>query len=148
MNAKRKNRLADAGCDSPRVCLGLTNATAQEVCIAGSFNDWHPGATPIVRQDDGKWAKELALPPVRYEYRFVVAGCWVDDPAATELIPNPFGTPNTVLEVRSTSLAPLARSGAAAHADIPPKRTIGNFPPPSRATAQRGVSTSVAAMSR
>ena len=148
MNAKNKTKLAEAGCDSPRVCLGLTHATAQEVCIAGSFNDWHPSVTPMVRLDDGKWAKELALPPGRYEYRFVVDGQWVDDPAASELIPNPFGTPNAVLEVRPAAHAPLAQSGAAARADIPPKRTAGNLPPPSRATAQRGVSTSVAAVSR
>ena len=110
MNAKNKTKLAEAGCDSPRVCLGLTHATAQEVCIAGSFNDWHPSVTPMVRLDDGKWAKELALPPGRYEYRFVVDGQGVDDPAATELIPNPFGTPNAVLEVRLAALAPTTRS--------------------------------------
>ena len=148
MNAKNKTKLADTGGDSPRVCLGLTHPTAQKVCIAGSFNDWHPSVTPMVRLDDGEWAKELALPPGRYEYRFVVDGQWVDDPAATELIPNPFGTPNAVLEVRPAAPAPLARSGAAARADIPPKRTTGNLPPPSRATAQRGAATSVAAVSR
>ena len=148
MNAKNKTKHADAGGDSPRVCLRLTHATAQEVCIAGSFNDWHPSVTPMVRLDDGKWAKELALPPGRYEYRFVVDGQWVDDPAATELIPNPFGTPNAVLEVRPATPAPLAQPGAAARADLPPKRTTENLPPPSRATAQRGVATSVAAVSR
>ena len=130
MNAKNKIKHTDTGGDSSRVCLGLTHATAQEVCIAGSFNDWHPSVTPMVRLDDGKWAKELALPPGRYEYRFVVDGQWVDDPAATELIPNPFGTPNSVLEVRPAAPAPLAQSGAAARADIPPKRTTGNLPPP------------------
>ena len=148
MNAKSKTKLADAGGDSPRVCFGLTHPTAQEVCIAGSFNDWHPSVTPMVRLDDGKWAKELALPPGRYEYRFVVDGQWVDDPSATELIPNPFGTANAVLEVRPATPAPSIRSGGAARADLPPKRTTGNLPPPSRATAQRGVVTSVAAASR
>lgn len=148
MNAKNKAKHANPGGDSPRVCLGLTHATAQEVCIAGSFNDWHPSVTPMVRLADGKWAKELALPPGHYEYRFVVDGQWVDDPAATELIPNSFGTANAVLEVRSTTPAPVASSGAAARVDIPPKRTTGNLPPPSRATAQRGVVRSVAAVSR
>ena len=147
MNAKNKAKHANTGGDSPRVCLELTHATAQEVCIAGSFNDWHPSVTPMVRLDDGKWAKELALQQGHYEYSFVVDGQWVDDPAATELIPNSFGTANAVLEVRSTTPAPLAPSGAAAGADIPPKRTTGNLPPSSRATAQRGVVRSVAAVS-
>ncbi len=48
MNAKSKIKPADAGCDSTRVCLGLTHAAAQEVCIAGSFNDWHPSVMPMV----------------------------------------------------------------------------------------------------
>ena len=115
MNAKNKTKHADTGGDSPRVCLGLTHATAQEVCIAGSFNDWHPSVTPMVRLDDGKWAKELALPPGRYEYRFVVDGQWVDDPAATDLIPNPFGTPNAVLVV-AASKSPAARPASASPA--------------------------------
>ena len=148
MNAKCKTKPSVARCGSQCVHLELTHATAQEVCIAGSFNDWNPSVTPMVRLDDGKWAKELALPLGRYEYRFVVDGQWVDDPAATELIPNPFGTANAVLEVRPAAHAPTTRSGAAARADIPRKRTTGNLPPPSRATAQRGVSTSVAAVSR
>ncbi len=148
MNAKNNTRQPDPGSGSQCVCLGLTHATAQEVCIAGSFNDWHTSVTPMVRLDDGKWAKELTLPPGRYEYRFVVDGQWVDHPAATELIPNPFGTPNAVLEVRPAAPALPARSGATARADIPPKRKTAILPPPSRATAQRGVATSVAAVSR
>ena len=109
MNAKNKTKHADTGGDSQRVCLGLTHATAQEVCIAGSFNDWHPSVTPMVRLDDGKWAKELTLPPGRYEYRFVVDGQWMDDPAATDLIPNPFGTPNAVLVVAASKSTVAAR---------------------------------------
>ena len=148
MNAKNKTKHTDTGCGSPRVCLELTWPGAQRVCIAGSFNDWHPSVTPMICLSDGKWAKELSLAPGRYEYRFVVDGEWVDDPAATELIPNPFGTPNAVLEVRSPTPTPSTRSAGAARAESPPKRTAGNLPPPSRATAQRGVATSVAAVSR
>ena len=92
---KTKSQSAAKGC----VCLHLTHPAAQQVCVAGSFNDWHPTVTPMIRLDDGQWAKELALPPGRYEYRFVVDGEWVDDPAATELIPNTFGTANAVLMV-------------------------------------------------
>lgn len=102
MNARNKARQADTLCASQCVCLELTYPTAQEVGIAGSFNDWHPSVTPMIRLSDGKWAKELALPPGRYEYRFVVDGEWVDDPAATELIANVFGTANAVLVVAAS----------------------------------------------
>jgi 1,4-alpha-glucan branching enzyme len=82
-------------------CVEFINPQASEVCIAGSFNDWHTSATPMISLGDGKWAKELALSPGRYEYRFVVDGQWVDDPAAKETVSNPFGGFNAVLIVEN-----------------------------------------------
>jgi 1,4-alpha-glucan branching enzyme len=78
---------------------------AKEVCIAGSFNDWHPSVAPMISIGSDRWAKELTLRPGRYEYRFVVDGKWTDDPAAKKLIPNPFGSANAVLEVRPGALS-------------------------------------------
>ena len=83
------------------VCVEFIHPQASEVCIAGSFNDWHPNATPLISLGDGKWVKELVLPPGRYEYCFVVDCQWVDDPAAKETVPNPFGGFNAVLVVES-----------------------------------------------
>jgi hypothetical protein len=80
-------------------CLELVHATAKEVFVAGSFNDWHPALTPMIALGDGRWAKELALPPGRYEYRFVVDGQWADDAKATEIVPNPYGGVNAVLVI-------------------------------------------------
>ena len=88
------------------VCLELTHPTAQAVAIAGSFNDWHPSATPLIALGEGRWRKELTLPPGRYEYRLVVDGQWVDDPAAKETVPNSFGGVNAALEIRAPN-APL-----------------------------------------
>ena len=109
MNAKNKTKQSDTCCGSQCVCLELVRPDAQEVGIAGSFNDWHPNVTPMIRLNDGKWAKELVLPPGRYEYRFVVDGEWVDDPAATELILNSFGTANAVLVVAASKPPVAAR---------------------------------------
>lgn len=47
----------------------------------------------------GRWVKELSLPPGRYEYRLVVDGKWICDPAAAEKVPNPFDGQNAVLTV-------------------------------------------------
>jgi 1,4-alpha-glucan branching enzyme len=76
---------------------------AQAVCIAGSFNDWHPSATPMLHMSHDRWVKELSLPPGRYEYRLVVDGQWLCDPAAAEKVPNPFGGCNAVLVVPSNN---------------------------------------------
>jgi 1,4-alpha-glucan branching enzyme len=148
MNAKNKSKQSDNCCASQCVCLAITWPGAQAVSIAGSFNDWHPSVTPMIRLSGSQWAKELSLAPGRYEYRLVVDGEWVDDPAATELIPNPFGSANAVLEVRPATPAPSVRSPATARVDQSPKRTAEKLSPQPRASAQRGVSTSGAALSR
>ena len=72
---------------------------AECVCIAGTFNDWHPQVTEMINVGGDRWAKALSLKPDRYEYRFVVDGRWVDDPTASETVANPFGTRNAILNV-------------------------------------------------
>jgi 1,4-alpha-glucan branching enzyme len=83
------------------VRIEFHDGAAREVCVAGSFNDWHPAATPMLHLSHDRWVKELSLPPGRYEYQLVVDGKWVCDPAA-EKIPNPFGGCNSVLIVPTT----------------------------------------------
>ena len=127
MKPKTKPTTSGVAGHSGCVCLELTNVSAQEVCIAGSFNDWHPAATPMIPLGEGRWRKELTLPPGRYEYRLVVDGQWVDDPAATELIPNPFGTANAVLVVAASKATAPGRSASA----TPPTRKPAGKPKPS-----------------
>jgi len=110
MKAKIKPTTKGIGHHSGCVCLQLTHLSAQQICIAGSFNDWHPNVTPMIRLNEGEWAKELSLPPGRYEYRFVVDGQWVDDPTAAELIPNSYGTANAVLVVEAQEPSHTTRS--------------------------------------
>jgi hypothetical protein len=101
MSKRQKTKTANAVHRSHCARLEFNHPCAGEVCIAGSFNDWHPAAMPMVSLGDGKWRKELTLPPGRYEYRFVVDGQWMDDPTAKETVPNPFGGFNAVLVVES-----------------------------------------------
>jgi len=118
-----KTPSAPAAC----ICLRLTHPTARQVCVAGSFNDWQPDVTPMTRRDDGQWVKELALPPGRYEYRFLVDGEWADDPAATELTPNVFGTANAVLVVAQPRLGSTRTSRTSARSRSRPKALIEQF---------------------
>lgn len=99
MSKRQRTKPTNVTSRSHCVCVEFIHPCANEVCIAGSFNDWHPTVTPMICVADGKWAKELVLPSGRYEYRFVVDGQWADDPAAKETIPNPFGGVNAVLVV-------------------------------------------------
>lgn len=91
------------------VTLGCRAPAAQTVCVAGTFNDWHPEATPMTRDDEGEWTVELDIPPGRYEFKFVVDGQWCCEPGRDdanlecECVPNPFGTMNRVLDVATAA---------------------------------------------
>jgi 1,4-alpha-glucan branching enzyme len=99
----KNNRLINNGRPSRRIHLEFTHPTATKICIAGTFNDWRPSATPMVAVGNGKWAKDLALPPGSYEYRLVADGEWMSDPAAGKTVPNPFGGVNSVIDIPSES---------------------------------------------
>lgn len=79
--------------------IEFSDPAASVVNIAGTFNDWHPDATPMVAMGQGRWLKELVLPPGKYEYLFVVNGRWVADRFAEASVRNPFGGANSVLNV-------------------------------------------------
>lgn len=82
-----------------QVRLEFFHPQAREVNIAGSFNDWRPGSTWMVSLGNGRWVKELLLPPGRYEYCFVVDGHWMPDPKATQSTHNGSANHNSVLLV-------------------------------------------------
>lgn len=82
-----------------QVRLEFFDPQAREVNIAGSFNDWRPGATWMISLGNGRWVKELLLPPGRHEYAFVVDGHWLPDPRAVQSTSAPRGSYNSVLIV-------------------------------------------------
>ena len=82
-----------------RVSLELVEPAAQQVYVAGSFNNWKPDTTPLAALGNGRWKGDLKLGPGRYEYLFVVDGQWRPDPNARETVQNPFGGRNSVVMV-------------------------------------------------
>ena len=100
---KHKTHKNGNGHVSQSIRIEFTHPTATAVAIAGTFNDWRPDATQMIRLSDGRWIKDLALPPGKYEYRLVVDGAWMTDPDADETAPNSFGELNSVLKVKSPS---------------------------------------------
>ena len=99
MKKNKKSTTDRHGEASHVVQVEFVDPTANTVAIAGTFNDWRPGATPMVLLGEGRWRKELVLAPGVYEYRLVVDGEWRTDPLGQETTPNPFGGLNSVLKV-------------------------------------------------
>jgi 1,4-alpha-glucan branching enzyme len=81
------------------VTFAFTHPTATKVCVAGTFNDWHPEAKAMHPVGTGRWLRQTALPPGTYEYCLVVDGRYLPDPLATESVANPFGGRNSLLKV-------------------------------------------------
>jgi 1,4-alpha-glucan branching enzyme len=91
-----------AGPQLVSVHFEFTHPTARSVCVAGTFNNWHPTTKSMHSTGDGHWSKEAFLLPGNYEYCLVVDGQWMPDPLASETVPNPFGGRNSMLQVASS----------------------------------------------
>lgn len=91
--------------DGVAVRFVLHAPEAQTVGLAGTFNQWDSGATPLVRSEGGLWAATLVLPAGEHEYAFVVDGeRWVPDPAAPG-VDDGFGRRNSVLTLSDAGRA-------------------------------------------
>ncbi len=72
---------------------------AQTVQLAGTFNDWQPDQGKMTRQKDGTYRKRLDLSAGQHRYKFFVDGEWVEDTEAEALVPNDFGTKDSLITV-------------------------------------------------
>ncbi len=118
-NRVRKNNPVHSECDvrvvhfeysDPR---GYVDAHTGSVCIAGSFNGWHPSATPMEATGTGLWKADLSLRPGVYQYLFVVDGHWKPDPKCHAMVENEFGGVNSVLRVEATTASHHTTSAVA-----------------------------------
>ena len=99
MKKNGKNKITGNGSVTKTLRVEFSHPTATAVAIAGSFNDWRPDSAPMVALANGRWLKELALPPGIHEYLIVADGKWMPDPSAKETTPNPFGGVNSLARI-------------------------------------------------
>lgn len=71
---------------------------AKEVILAGSFNGWKEHGLKM-KKVSGGWGMELQLPVGRFEYKFIVDGEWMHDPANPDKVVNEYDTFNSVMVV-------------------------------------------------
>ena len=87
---------------------------AEQVFLAGNFNDWSPESLPMVNEN-GVWKISMELEPGEYQYKFVVNGTnWMEDPDAPSYVDDGFGGKNgafkLVLENEQLIIKPLETS--------------------------------------
>lgn len=71
---------------------------ASTVILTGDFNGWNEDYLKMKKVKHG-WELSLELPPGKYEYKFIVDGHWIHDPANQKKIRNEYHTYNSILEV-------------------------------------------------
>jgi chromosome partitioning protein len=84
----------------PVITFSLDVPEAKEVFLAGDFNQWQVNDQSRMKLDNGIWGKRLQLQPGCYKYRFVVDGQWCHDPRNPRAQVNPFGSKDSLLEVK------------------------------------------------
>jgi hypothetical protein len=72
---------------------------AKRVALAGNFNDWNPGELWMKKTADG-WELPYALGPGNYQYKFIVDGKWMTDPAHNRIVDDGRGNHNSFLVVK------------------------------------------------
>ena len=88
---------APASADQVSVPFRYEDASAKEVMLAGSFNNWHPEP---MNNDGGIWTTRANLTfGQSYEYQFVVDGRSIPDPKRTRSKPHGMGGEASVFTV-------------------------------------------------
>lgn len=87
-------------------------ASARRVSVAGDFNEWN--ANELIMEKKGNtWEREVYLSDGIHNYRFMVDGKWVTDPANLLKIKDDDGNINSVLNLGETVYFKLAGYGNA-----------------------------------
>ena len=70
-----------------------------KVSVVGDFNEWDPAATKLQKRSNGTYSASVNLAKGgEYAFRyFFEDGTWKNDEAADEVVPNLFGTTNSVV---------------------------------------------------
>lgn len=96
----------DCDFNAPRIANGKLifwyhNDDAQDVSLAGDFNNWIPQNTRLDRHSSGLWYAEIDPPtPGSYQYKYVVNGdTWIDDPGNGLKIADNYGGFNSIINI-------------------------------------------------
>ena len=74
---------------------------AKDIYLVGDFNHWKINDTSrLEKSDNSRWEKKIELPGGRYRYKFVVDGEWTIDSQNSEKEANPFGTFDSILDIK------------------------------------------------
>jgi hypothetical protein len=81
------------------IAFTYVDGNAGSVNLAGSMNGWSADSTPLVNDGDGNWAVVVPLDEGEHQYKFVVDGNWMQDPANPQAVGDGYGGSNSAVTV-------------------------------------------------
>jgi hypothetical protein len=89
-----------------RVDLSQQTVSPNGVRIAGAFQGWNPGATPMTAEGNGIYAVTLDIAAGQYQYKFVNGNAWGNDEGVPQAcgVDNGFGGFNRSLTVAGQAI--------------------------------------------
>ena len=81
---------------------------ANQVFVAGDFNQWKEGELSMTPSDDGYWTARMRLPAGEFKFRYCADGAWYADYAAFGVEPGRFGLDSVVRVVPPALKVPAA----------------------------------------
>ena len=91
------------GIKQQEVTFSLENTDANEDFLMGGLNEWNSKTHPMKNDGNGTWFRDVAIPPGKYEYKFLVDGQWKEDPQNEQLSLNFYGTYNNIINVTTNN---------------------------------------------
>ena len=83
-----------------KVTFELETTDADQVFVAGDFNNWKENDFALKKLKNGNFKGEMNLPKgEKYEFRYLIDGKWANEAEADAHQQNEFGSENSVLEV-------------------------------------------------
>lgn len=73
------------------------NIEAHSVYLVGDFNHWDERSHPLHKMPAHGYELEVAIPPGRYHFKYLIDGIWWNDPEAEEYEANPWGSEDSVI---------------------------------------------------
>jgi 1,4-alpha-glucan branching enzyme len=96
-------RKAKAKTATKKIEFVIEAPNAGQVFLAGTFNDWSDRKSPLKKNGEGIWRRTMMLPFGTYEYKFLVDGAWVEDPANDRKCENAYGSMNSIVCVNGAA---------------------------------------------
>jgi chromosome partitioning protein len=83
-----------------QIVFTLEAPESARVQIAGDFNNWVPDPLHLTDSlDRPVWQKVVSLKPGSYQYKYLIDGRWVPDPANDKTAPDFLGGANSIINV-------------------------------------------------